>query len=188
MNSALSGRRLAAIAGVSAIIAMGAITAGCANEQKAPETTTTTTPPRRPPPRLQRPPRPVPHRPKRASTPPVVTCSLRQFHPGAGSPGGQHPGLPGPLGRSIAGVWEWLPSRRSTDVAHEGALPAAGDPRDGGARARHGHPGRAGVRRTGGDRGSAGVVTRQLNRSRAGTRRAARSSPLRCLTRVAQRR
>jgi|ERR1700722_3682157 len=43
MNTGLSGRRLAAIAGVSAIIAMGAMTAGCAKQQNAPETTTTTT-------------------------------------------------------------------------------------------------------------------------------------------------
>jgi len=43
MNSGLLGRRLAAVSGVSAIIAMGAITAACAKEQKAPETTTTTT-------------------------------------------------------------------------------------------------------------------------------------------------
>ncbi len=43
MNSGLLGRRLAAIAGVSAIIAMGAMTAGCAKQQNAPETTTTTT-------------------------------------------------------------------------------------------------------------------------------------------------
>jgi hypothetical protein len=43
MDSRLLGRRLAAIAGLSAIIAMGAITAACAKEQKAPETTTTTT-------------------------------------------------------------------------------------------------------------------------------------------------
>jgi hypothetical protein len=43
MDSRLLGRRLAAVAGVSAIIAMGAITAACAKEQKAPETTTPTT-------------------------------------------------------------------------------------------------------------------------------------------------
>jgi hypothetical protein len=43
MDSHLLGRRLAAVAGVSAIIAMGAITAACAKEEKAPETTTTTT-------------------------------------------------------------------------------------------------------------------------------------------------
>ena len=43
MNSLLSGRRLAAISGLTAVIAMGAITAGCAKEEKAPETTTTTT-------------------------------------------------------------------------------------------------------------------------------------------------
>jgi hypothetical protein len=43
MDSRLSGRRLAAISGLTAIIAMGAITAGCAKEEKAPETTTPTT-------------------------------------------------------------------------------------------------------------------------------------------------
>jgi hypothetical protein len=43
MDSRLLGRRLAAISGLSAIVAMGAITAACAKEEKAPETTTTTT-------------------------------------------------------------------------------------------------------------------------------------------------
>ena len=44
MDSRLLGRRLAAISGVTAFIAMGALTAACAKEeQKAPETTTTTT-------------------------------------------------------------------------------------------------------------------------------------------------
>jgi hypothetical protein len=44
MDSRLLGRRLTALAGLSAIIAMGAITAACAKkEEKAPETTTTTT-------------------------------------------------------------------------------------------------------------------------------------------------
>jgi hypothetical protein len=44
MNSLMPGRRLAAVTGLSALIAMGAITAGCAKEEeKAPETTTTTT-------------------------------------------------------------------------------------------------------------------------------------------------
>jgi hypothetical protein len=43
MDSRLLGRRLAALSGLSAIIAMGAITAACAKEEKAPETTTTTT-------------------------------------------------------------------------------------------------------------------------------------------------
>ena len=44
MQPHLLGRRLAAAAGLSAIIAMGAMTAACAKEeQKAPETTTTTT-------------------------------------------------------------------------------------------------------------------------------------------------
>lgn len=43
MDSRLSGRRLAAVAGLSAVIAMGAMTAACAKEQKAPPSTTTTT-------------------------------------------------------------------------------------------------------------------------------------------------
>ena len=44
MDSRLLGRRIAAISGVTAFIAMGALTAACAKEeQKAPETTTTTT-------------------------------------------------------------------------------------------------------------------------------------------------
>jgi hypothetical protein len=44
MASHLLGRRIAAISGLSALVAMGAITAACAKEeQKAPETTTTTT-------------------------------------------------------------------------------------------------------------------------------------------------
>jgi hypothetical protein len=43
MDSHLSGRRLAAVAGLSAVIAMGAMTAACAKEEKTPPTTTTTT-------------------------------------------------------------------------------------------------------------------------------------------------
>jgi hypothetical protein len=44
MDSRHMGRRLAAVSGVTAFIAMGALTAACAKEeQKAPETTTTTT-------------------------------------------------------------------------------------------------------------------------------------------------
>jgi type IV secretory pathway VirB10-like protein len=44
MDSHLLGRRLAAISGVAAFFAMGALTAACAKEEKkAPETTTTTT-------------------------------------------------------------------------------------------------------------------------------------------------
>jgi hypothetical protein len=43
MDSRLLGRRLLALAGLSAIIAMGAVTASCAKEEKAPETSTTTT-------------------------------------------------------------------------------------------------------------------------------------------------
>ena len=42
MRSGLTARRLAATAGVGAIIAMGALSA-CAKEEKAPETTTPTT-------------------------------------------------------------------------------------------------------------------------------------------------
>jgi hypothetical protein len=36
-------RRIAAVAGLSAIAAMGMISAGCAKQEKAPETSTTTT-------------------------------------------------------------------------------------------------------------------------------------------------
>jgi hypothetical protein len=44
MDSRLLGRRIAAVSGVTAFIAMGALTAGCGKkEEKAPETTTTTT-------------------------------------------------------------------------------------------------------------------------------------------------
>jgi type IV secretory pathway VirB10-like protein len=44
MDSHLLGRRIAAISGLTAIVAMGALTASCAKEeQKAPETSTTTT-------------------------------------------------------------------------------------------------------------------------------------------------
>ena len=44
MASHLLVRRVAAISGLTAIVAMGALTAACAKEeQKAPETTTTTT-------------------------------------------------------------------------------------------------------------------------------------------------
>jgi hypothetical protein len=44
MDSRLLGRRIAAVSGVTAFIAMGALTAACSKqEQKAPETTTTTT-------------------------------------------------------------------------------------------------------------------------------------------------
>jgi hypothetical protein len=44
MDSRLLGRRIAAVSGVTALIAMGALTAACSKQaQKAPETTTTTT-------------------------------------------------------------------------------------------------------------------------------------------------
>jgi hypothetical protein len=44
MDSRLLGRRIAAVSGVTAFIAMGALTAACTKEEKkAPETTTTTT-------------------------------------------------------------------------------------------------------------------------------------------------
>jgi type IV secretory pathway VirB10-like protein len=44
MNSLRLGRKFAAVAGLSVIIAIGATTAACAKEeQKAPETSTTTT-------------------------------------------------------------------------------------------------------------------------------------------------
>jgi hypothetical protein len=43
MDSRLLGRRIAAVSGVTAFIAMGALTAACGKQAKAPETTTTTT-------------------------------------------------------------------------------------------------------------------------------------------------
>jgi hypothetical protein len=43
MDSRLLGQRIAAVSGVTAFIAMGALTAACGKEAKAPETTTTTT-------------------------------------------------------------------------------------------------------------------------------------------------
>ena len=146
MDSRLLGRRLAAIAGGSAIIAMGAITAACAKEEKAPETTTTTTTTTKRPRRLG----PVHrrHRPRRASTPrgqPVHAA-------GSGDPGAKCP--------SRTASWyqrrslnRRLPWCRTVDEAHDGALAPAGDPRGGRARARHRYTGRVGVRQSGGDRG-----------------------------------
>ena len=75
MDSRLLGRRLAAISGLSAIIAMGAITAACAKEEKAPETTTPTTTTTTTATSGAGAPPPL----KRASTPRAETCSLRQF-------------------------------------------------------------------------------------------------------------
>jgi hypothetical protein len=43
MDSCLLGRRIAAVPGGTGVIAMGALTAACGKEGKAPETTTTTT-------------------------------------------------------------------------------------------------------------------------------------------------
>ena len=43
MDSRLLGRRIAAVSGGTAFIAMGALTAACGKQAKAPETTTTTT-------------------------------------------------------------------------------------------------------------------------------------------------
>ena len=98
MDSRLSGRRLAAISGLTAIIAMGAITAGCAKEEKAPETTTpttttTTTMTTTPAPGAGAPPAPgeksINPTGGNLFTPPV------QAPPAPNVPPGQHPGING---------------------------------------------------------------------------------------------
>src|SRR6476620_12593250 len=98
MDSRLLGRRLAAISGLSAIIAMGAITAGCAKEEKAPETTTpttttTTTTTTTPAPGAGAPPAPgeksINPTGGNLFTPPV------QAPPAPNVPPGQHPGING---------------------------------------------------------------------------------------------
>jgi hypothetical protein len=91
MDSRLLGRRIAAVSGVTAFIAMGALTAACAKEeQKAPETTTTTT-------TTTSPPAPAPAPTEKSInptggnlfTPPVVAP------PAPTVPPGQHPGING---------------------------------------------------------------------------------------------
>ena len=98
MDSRLLGRRLAAISGLTAIIAMGAITAGCAKEEKAPETTTpttttTTTTTTTPAPGAGAPPAPgeksINPTGGNLFTPPV------QAPPAPNVPPGQHPGING---------------------------------------------------------------------------------------------
>ena len=80
-------RRLAMVAGLSAVAAMGMITAGCAKEeQKAPETsttttTTTTTSPAAPPSETQKAPRIDPQAPN-LFTPPVQAPPPSQAQPG----------------------------------------------------------------------------------------------------------
>ena len=59
MSSKLSTRRLIAVAGAGALIAMGAFTAGCANNEKAPSTSTTTTTTTTTPPTSAPPPSPT---------------------------------------------------------------------------------------------------------------------------------
>jgi hypothetical protein len=93
MDSRLLGRRIAAISGVTAFIAMGALTAACAKEeQKAPETTTTTTTTTSPP---APPAAPAPTEKSinptggNLFTPPVVAP------PAPTVPPGQHPGING---------------------------------------------------------------------------------------------
>jgi type IV secretory pathway VirB10-like protein len=82
-------RRLAMVAGLSAVAAMGMITAGCAKEEeKAPETsttttTTTTTSPAAPPSETQKAPRIDPQAPN-LFTPPV------QAPPPSQVQGGEH--------------------------------------------------------------------------------------------------
>jgi type IV secretory pathway VirB10-like protein len=95
MDRHLLGRRFAAVAGLSAIIAMGAMTAACAKEeQKAPETTTTTTTTTTtattgagaPPPPAEKSINPTGGN---LFTPPV------QATPAPNAPPGQHPGING---------------------------------------------------------------------------------------------
>lgn len=79
-------RRLAAVAGLSAVVAMGMITAGCAKqEQKAPETstttTTTTTSPAAPVSPTEKAPRIDPQAPNQF-TPPVLAPPPSQAQPG----------------------------------------------------------------------------------------------------------
>jgi hypothetical protein len=80
-------RRLAAVAGLSAVVAMGMMTAGCAKqEQKAPETsttttTTTTTSPAAPVSPTEKAPRIDPQAPNQF-TPPVLAPPPSQAQPG----------------------------------------------------------------------------------------------------------
>lgn len=96
MDSHLLGRRIAAISGLTAIVAMGAITAACAKEeQKAPETTTTTTTTTSAPAMTGGPAEPAPTEKSinptggNLFTPPVVAP------PAPTVPPGQHPGIGG---------------------------------------------------------------------------------------------
>jgi hypothetical protein len=95
MDSHLLGRRLAAISGVTAFVAMGALTAACAKEeQKAPETTTTTTTatttsPAAPPPAPAPTEKSINPTGGNLFTPPVVAP------PAPTVPPGQHPGING---------------------------------------------------------------------------------------------
>jgi hypothetical protein len=87
MDSRLLGRRVAAISGLSAIVAMGAITAACAKqEQKAPETTTTTTTTTTAPAPTEKSINPTGGN---LFTPPVVAPAAPTVPPG------QHPGING---------------------------------------------------------------------------------------------
>jgi type IV secretory pathway VirB10-like protein len=80
-------RRISAVAGLGAVLAMGMIAAGCAKEeQKAPETsttttTTTTTSPAAPPSETEKAPRIDPQAPNQF-TPPVVAPPPSQAQPG----------------------------------------------------------------------------------------------------------
>jgi hypothetical protein len=80
--------RLAAVAGLGAIAAMGMISAGCAKEEKAPETsttttttTTTTTSPAAPPTETEKAPRINPQAPNQF-TPTVYAPPPSQAQPG----------------------------------------------------------------------------------------------------------
>ena len=90
MDSRLLGRRIAAVAGVSAVIAMGAVTAACAKEEKkAPETTTTTTATTTTAPSAAPTEKSINPTGGNLFTPPV------QATPAPNVPPGQHPGING---------------------------------------------------------------------------------------------
>ena len=124
MDSHLLGRRLAAIAGLSAIIAMGALTPPAHGKRRH----------RRRSPSRRRSRRRPPRRPKRASTPRAETCSLHRFRRPR-----RRMCLPASILASAGFPRSlWSPLRRTVNEADGGALPAAGDPRGRCAPARRG--------------------------------------------------
>ena len=88
MDTRHIGRRLAAVSGVAAFIALGALTAACAKEEKkAPETSTTTPSPAAPAPAPTE--KSINPTGGNLFTPPVVAP------PAPTVPPGQHPGING---------------------------------------------------------------------------------------------